>query len=206
MQPPTSRPRGGDAMRQSVPWVQVALVLVCSILLVCDVSAQSLTPRVAPSIGMGVAIPYRRPGEEPGTGLTAMGSVDLSFSSVPVLLQPELSYTRFTDAAGRDDHQISGSLNLVATRRHRRISPFVILGAGVYHLAASNRIIPSASPSLVAIATGGPPENDIGINAGGGVEFSFGSARGRLDARYRRVLATRNRFDTYFPLTLSFRF
>jgi hypothetical protein len=194
-------------MRHSMRQVQVILVLVCSTLLVSNVGAQSLVPTIAPTIGLGVALPYGPLRKTAGTGLTVNGGADLKFASFPVLLRPELNYVRFTDRTGRDDHRISASLNLVVPVRRGRISPYAILGAGIYHFARSLRDTYHGL-SAIAIGIGGPAENDASIDAGGGVDFSFGSVRGRLDARYRHVQVQpfNIRPDTYFPVTLSFRF
>ena len=194
-------------MRHSIHRRQVALVFVCTTFVVSDVSAQSLVPTVAPSIGMGVAVPYGPLRHNAGTGLAVTGGADLTFASFPVLLRPELNYVRFTDRTGRDDHRISGSLNLLVPVRHGRISPFILLGAGVYHFAQSFRDV-SQGLNADQVIDGGPAQNALSMAAGAGVDFAFGSVNGRLDARYLHVKVRPFNIvpDTYFPVTLSFRF
>jgi hypothetical protein len=195
-------------MRKSIRHLQVAVVLLGSTLLVRHASAQSFVTSVAPSIGMGVALPHGHRGHIAGAGFTATGGADLTFASFPVLLRPEIAYVRFIDGTGHDTHQVSGSLNLVVPVRRGRISPFVILGAGVYHLARNARAYSDGSLNAGLLHTGGLAENNPGIHAGAGVDFAFGFMRGRLDARYQYVRASPSNItpDTYFPVTLSFRF
>ena len=147
------------------------------------------------SLAGGVSLPVAHFHQVANTGWHALASIGVSTFMQPLGLRLDGAYNRFSAKSGGPTPAVtSGTLNITyrLPMTNSPLSPFVIAGAGAYHLACSGT--PSCGTST-----------RFGWNAGLGTKFAALGLKGFLESRFHAVNA-RSGNIRYVPLTLGLTF
>jgi hypothetical protein len=150
------------------------------------------------SVGAGVGIPLGNFDEVVKVGWQGMAAVSLAPRSLPVAIQIDGSFSRFSDETPLDikSQLIYGTLNAVyrfESSEDTKFRPYLVGGGGVYNSKATG------SDAL------GGSSTRVGINAGAGFDFKAGSAGLFVEGRFHDVFVPGPNLQ-FFPINLGLHF
>ena len=169
------------------------------LLFACSIAAVSATAGaqrpLTLSLGGGVSLPVAHFHEVANTGWHALASIGVSTYMQPLGLRLDGAFNRFSAKSGGPTPAItSGTLNITyrLPMTNSPLSPYVITGAGGYHLGCSG------TPGCGTFTR-------FGWNAGLGTKFVALGLRGFLESRFHAVNASGGNIR-YVPITLGLTF
>jgi hypothetical protein len=150
------------------------------------------------SVGAGLGIPLGNFDDVVKIGWQATGAVVFAPRSLPVAIQVDAAFSRFSDETPLDisSQLIYGTAAAVyrfPTSEESKFRPYVIGGLGIYN-----------SKQTGSDALGGS-STKFGINAGAGFDFLAGGARLFVEGRFHNVLVSGPNLE-FFPLNVGIRF
>ena len=150
------------------------------------------------SLGAGVGIPLGDFDDVVKMGWQGMGAVSFHPRSLPVGIQVDGNFSRFSDETPLDIHSqlIYGTANAVyrfQTTENTGFRPYLIGGLGAYNSKATG------SDAL------GGSSTKFGINAGVGFDFKAGGATLFVEGRFHNVFVSGPNVE-FFPINLGIRF
>lgn len=195
-------------IRQYMGLTLLALTLGASTLGAQRARAHSSAGSFSWSAGAGMSVPTGDLSNGAANGFSVQGASAYHRLGWPIDLRAELSYQHFgekdfTIAGARPNQTVSytgksSSIGGVVDAAYAlntigRIRPYVLGGPGIYNTRAE------------VTRTGGTPTNSsetkVGLNVGGGMNFSLVGRRAYLEARYHHVDNA-----AWIPITLGLRF
>jgi hypothetical protein len=150
------------------------------------------------SVGGGLGIPLGNFDDVVKIGWQASGAVSLQPKRLPVGIQIDGSFSRFSDETPLDIHNqiIYGTADAVyrfQAGEDSRIRPYLIGGFGIYNSKATGSDALSGSTTK------------FGLNAGAGMDFNAGHVGLFLEGRFHNVLVNGPNIE-FFPINLGVRF
>jgi opacity protein-like surface antigen len=154
------------------------------------------------SAGTGLSMPTGDLGNAAGTGFHVQGTGSYRRTGWPISLRGELAYHRFGEkdiGGGRNSTNTSSASAMAgivdasyAFSTRNKMKPYVLGGPGFYN-------------SRAEVTSGGTTtsssETKMGLNVGGGMNFSLGRRLAYLEARYHHVDQA-----SWIPITFGVRF
>jgi len=179
--------------------------------------AQQAATRWTPSINVGAALPRGDVRSFTNTGYTDGVALDVA-GAFPVGLRAEAGYTHFSftypDRYTQGTHfdgkrnQYNGGLDLVLPVHTRFVTPYLIGGAGFYHLSVHENcealMLPDASAATTPTCAGDESAH-LGWSGGVGFDLPGGFLGSRIEARYTKIPIPGGAYS-YVPLTFALRF
>ena len=149
------------------------------------------------SLGGGLGIPLGNFDDVVKIGWQATGAVSLQPKGLPVGIQIDGSFSRFSDETPLDIHNqiIYGTVDAVyrfQTAEDTRVRPYLIGGLGIYNSKATG------SDALNGSTT------KFGLNAGAGVDFNAGNVGLFIEGRFHNVFVNGPNIE-FFPINLGVR-
>lgn len=150
------------------------------------------------SLGAGVGIPLGNFDDVVKIGWQGTGAVSFAPKNLPVGIQVDGSFSRFSDETPFDINSqlIYGTADAVykfQSSEDTKFRPYLIGGLGIYN-----------SKETGSDALGGS-STKFGINAGAGLDFKAGSAGLFLEGRFHNVFVAGPNVE-FFPINLGVRF
>jgi opacity protein-like surface antigen len=150
------------------------------------------------SLGGGLGIPLGTFDDLVKVGWHATAAVSFVPRSVPIGIQVDGNFSRFSDETPFDikSQLVYGTANAVykfASSEGTRFRPYLIAGVGGYNSKATG------SDALEGSTT------KFGINAGAGFDFKAGAAGLFVEGRFHDVFTDGDNL-TFIPITLGIRF
>jgi len=150
------------------------------------------------SVGGGLGIPLGSYDDVVKVGWQVTGAAAYRPRTLPVGLQVDASFGRFSDETPFDiqNQLIYGTANAVyrfESSRESRVRPYLIGGLGIYNSKATG------SDAL------GGSTTKFGLNAGGGIDFKAGGAEVFLEGRFHDVFVNGPNIE-FFPINFGLRF
>jgi hypothetical protein len=147
------------------------------------------------SVGAGIGIPLGSFDDVVKIGWQATGAVLFQPRTLPVGIQIDGSFSRFSDETPLDikNQLIYGTADAVYRFQggeDTRIHPYLIGGLGIYNSKATG------SDALTGSTT------KFGLNAGGGMDFNAGSVGMFVEARFHNVFVNGPNIE-FFPINLG---
>jgi hypothetical protein len=142
-------------------------------------------------VAAGAALPMSDLSDFFNTGFNGTVTVGLNPALIPLGIRVDGAFNQFGLKGGGDNARISSLTgNLVYSIPSTGVSPYLIGGAGVYHLSSSG---------------GGATENDFGWNIGGGIKMPLSGFDTFIEARYNQV-QTQDISTKFIPITFGIMF
>jgi opacity protein-like surface antigen len=150
------------------------------------------------SLGAGVGIPLGNFDDVVKVGWQATGAVSFAPRNLPVGIQVDATFSRFSDETPADvsNQLVYGTANAVyrfTSSDESRFRPYLIGGLGVYNskLTGSDALDDSSTK--------------FGFNAGAGFDFKAGGAALFLEGRFHNVFVSGPNVE-FFPINVGVRF
>ncbi len=181
-------------MKFGIPAAVMALAMLAAASTVNAQTSTVLKP-VQLGVALGGAIPLSDLGKSFNTGYNLTGTIGLNPAGMPVGFRIDGAYNQFgakgTTNLNAKIASVSG--NVVLSMAGAEMTPYLIGGAGYYHVSAS------------ATGIGGTASNHFGFNAGAGLRVQLTGFTIFIEARYNRI--SENAGSTSFvPVTVGVMF
>jgi hypothetical protein len=164
-------------------------VLAGTLVAAAPASAQLRTVQFG--VSGGPAFPVGHLADDVNTGWHAQGSLSFAPIMLPVGIRADILYVSFPEA--EDDSRastLSGNVNAVIGLGGIGFRPYVIAGLGVYN---------SRGEDIDGETT------EVGVNAGGGIEFGLAGLSAFLEARYHHGFDA-GEHVRFVPVSIGIRF
>lgn len=173
---------------------QLALTLICLVLLFGWSSPAVGQRTYAVAVGGGAAIPVGKLSNSQRTGYNAIAALVIGVAELPLGIRFDGIYNNIlnkSDITGSTDLRVMGVLgNLIFAFPGTNAKAYIIAGGGLYNSKAD--------------ISGAKSQNDIGFNAGIGATFRFGPFASFLESRYHSISRNEDKGGVFQFVPITF--